>query len=450
MEPGAARVAGDTGSPVFGVPDHWMPNRTHVHADLMCTARLQRHTQQCHVFVLPRRQATVVGDRRPPVVDNGHPRRVVGVASDRRLDRPGGVVERPEDQRPVLPADFAPPQLVLEDPVGRGIPCDEKYPGRVAIEAVNDAPAGFIRQVTKLGKAIEEPAGEGSASDSRSGMDDDTGRLVHHDRSLALEDHLERHRWIRLDRRLHLRNLCFDTHSGGEADRGRDRSPIHEDTFTVEETAGDGTTQPGHRGEDLVRPMLIECVGNDECGQESTPNHGGEEQQGNPTRDGGISYVERRDPPPADPVDHRTIEKPVTAEGAIDEIADGTTEHHPEGDRLDAPRCIAQDDEDQHDDTDGDDADERTAVLEQREGGTGVRRQPQPQEAVDDDDVTLGERTQSPCLRELVERNDDRGDDERQPAITQTLPAASTTVVAYGSASSLASGIGFPVTSHMP
>ena len=72
------------------------------------------------------------------------------------------------------------------------------------------------------------------------------------------------------------------------------------------------------------------------------------------------------------------------------------------------------------------------------------------QEVVDDDDRAISELIDRPPLGELVDDNDDRSNSERRQPIVQSRLAASTVVVAYGRASSRATGIGSPVTSHIP
>jgi len=72
------------------------------------------------------------------------------------------------------------------------------------------------------------------------------------------------------------------------------------------------------------------------------------------------------------------------------------------------------------------------------------------EEVVDEHDRPIGQRADRPRLGKLIDDEDDERDEQRPKAQIQPRVAASTVVVAYGSASSLASGISFPVTSHMP
>ena len=49
----------------------------------------------------------------------------------------------------------------------------------------------------------------------------------------------------------------------------------------------------------------------------------------------------------------------VTTQDPVENVAEGSTEHKPEGDGLDPPGCVAQDDHDRDDDTDRDDGNNR-------------------------------------------------------------------------------------------
>lgn len=72
------------------------------------------------------------------------------------------------------------------------------------------------------------------------------------------------------------------------------------------------------------------------------------------------------------------------------------------------------------------------------------------EEILNEDDRTIRERGLGPCLRELIRDDDHNGDKGRQLPDVQIRFAASTVVVAYGSASNRAIGIGCPVISHVP
>ena len=71
-------------------------------------------------------------------------------------------------------------------------------------------------------------------------------------------------------------------------------------------------------------------------------------------------------------------------------------------------------------------------------------------EVLDEDDRLAGKGADHPPLGELVDENDNRCNGEGRLSVAQSRLAASTVVVAYGRASSLARGIGSPVTSHIP
>lgn len=174
------------------------------------------------------------------------------------------------------------------------------------------------------------------------------------------------------------------------------------------------------------------------------------QQQADAKRDAHIRNVEGRKEREIDEVDNPAVEEPVSACDAIDEIADRTTENHPECNGLAPTGCVRQDEHDHTDDDDRNNCENRAALGEHRERSTRVVGQPELEEVGDDDNRPGRQNCLCPPFRQLIQDNDASRDGQRQLNVGQMRFAASTVVVAYGSASSRATGIGSPVTSHMP
>ena len=179
-------------------------------------------------------------------------------------------------------------------------------------------------------------------------------------------------------------------------------------------------------------------------------DEGGEEQEGDTDGHTGVSNIERRKEREIDEVHDSAIEKTLTAEQSIEEVADRSTEYQAKGDSLELSRRVAKDKDDQADDPEHHNGDQRPRVGQNRKGCTGVEGQSQLEEVVDDDDRPISEFVDRPPLGDLIDNNDNRSDSERRQPVAQRRLAASTVVVAYGRASSRATGIGSPVTSHIP
>ena len=83
----------------------------------------------------------VAGHRRPPVGTTRHPRPVLRVAPDRRLDPPDRRRHAALDERQVRLLDPARLELRHERGLRRVVPGDHQQPARVAVEAMDDARA---------------------------------------------------------------------------------------------------------------------------------------------------------------------------------------------------------------------------------------------------------------------------------------------------------------------
>ncbi len=151
-----------------------------------------------------------------------------------------------------------------------------------------------------------------------------------------------------------------------------------------------------------------------------------------------------------DEIDDTPIEPPIPAEHPVDEVPKGSTENETEGDSLDPARCVTEYNHDHDDDTDRNNGEDRTLVGKEREASARIEGQPEHQDVLDNDDRCIREGVDGPCLGQLVNRCDNDSNNNSKLSVAQPLWAAPTVVVAYGIASNLATGIGSPVTSHIP
>ena len=151
-----------------------------------------------------------------------------------------------------------------------------------------------------------------------------------------------------------------------------------------------------------------------------------------------------------DEVNNGSVEPSIPSKKSIDEVADGSAKHQSESHSLDATGCVAEHVHDQSNNADCHDREQRTPIGEDRKACTGVECEPELHNTVDDDDRAVRKCVDGPRLRELVHSSDSDANRNRELPIAQPRCAACTVVVAYGIASSRASGIGSPVTSHIP
>lgn len=151
-----------------------------------------------------------------------------------------------------------------------------------------------------------------------------------------------------------------------------------------------------------------------------------------------------------DEIDHTSVEPAITTEDPVNEVPKRAAEHEAEGDSFDTSGCVAKDNHDRDDDADCNNRENRTLIGEDREACARVEGEPELEDTLDNNDGRISERVDSPCLGQLVDRRNNDADDNSELSVAQPRCAASTVVVAYGIASSRASGIGSPVTSHIP
>lgn len=176
----------------------------------------------------------------------------------------------------------------------------------------------------------------------------------------------------------------------------------------------------------------------------------GEQQEDDTDCYAGIRDIECRKEREVDEVNDSAIQEAVATEQPVEEVADGSTKNQAERYRLELLRRIAKDEDDQADDAKHNDGNQWSRVGQYRKRRTGVEGQPQLKEIVNDNDRAISEFVDRPPFGDLVDNNDNRSYSKRRQPVAQTRFAASTVVVAYGRASSRATGIGSPVTSHIP
>jgi hypothetical protein len=151
-----------------------------------------------------------------------------------------------------------------------------------------------------------------------------------------------------------------------------------------------------------------------------------------------------------DEVDDSAVEPSVSTKDPVYQVSQRSSKDEAKGNSLDTARRITEDDHDHHDDADRHNGKDRALIGEQRETGPCVEREPEVEHVRDDDNRCVSERVDSPRFGDLVDRCNNDSDDNRKLSVAQPRWAASTVIVAYGIASSRATGIGSPVTSHIP
>ncbi len=204
-----------------------------VHADLVGATGLQpalEASERGGRAVAP--DHAVLRARRAPVDDDRHPCRVGGIAPDRGIDdavhrlrmtphhrvvaTPGGVGGELGDQR----------RCRL---VGAG---DDQQSRAAGVEAMDDArPVLITRPPRQIGEVMEEPVHERAPRMAGARVDDQPGRLVHHDDRVVDVDDPELHVALRLRSR-----------------RARDRGGIDRDLGPL------GETRPARRRHRAVDP----------------------------------------------------------------------------------------------------------------------------------------------------------------------------------------------------
>ncbi len=117
-----------------------------------------------------------------------HPVAMVGMPSERRLDRAGAAVRLTPDEGPIVPQQRARAPVVGEDvgeaPMGTVRLGRDHQPGRVLVEPVHDAGAAHAADARQAVAAMAQQGVDQSAG----GV---TGRRMHHEpRGLVDDDHV--------------------------------------------------------------------------------------------------------------------------------------------------------------------------------------------------------------------------------------------------------------------
>ena len=138
-----------------------------------------------------------------------------------------------------------------------------------------------------------------------------------------------------------------------------------------------------------------------------------QQQQRHPDRDACVGDVEVGDEPEIDPVGDSPIEQAGPAGEAIDEIADGATEHQTQSDQVRPVIDAAKGKENHAHCHHRENRNDLAATLEEPERGAGVLGKLETEEAGNDVDVGITEGRTSPGFGELIDCNNCDGYAER-------------------------------------
>ena len=191
MARGRLARGGRAGATVERVARHRVADRGEVDADLVRAAAVDADAEQRGaVEALERapagpRLASARGSHRHALAANR-------VAADRPVDLAGRARGDPEHERHVLLLDRARGELARERPVRRIVLGDDQQPGRAAVEPVHDAGAEHAPDPGQVAHPGEQRVDERAARGTRTGVDDQAGRLVHDDDRLVLVHHAQR------------------------------------------------------------------------------------------------------------------------------------------------------------------------------------------------------------------------------------------------------------------
>ena len=179
---GQARAAA-----VHRVADQRQPGMRHVDPDLVGAPGLQAYPQVAvgAVFALD----AEVGNGGLARTHHGLALAIARMPADGRIDGAPGNGDAGDDAM-VLAGDRALMELGDQAVVRRQVARDHHQPGRVLVQAVDDARAGNRLQAAV---EVQQPVLQGPARVSRRGMDDEAGRLVDNEDVLVFMDDGEIH-----------------------------------------------------------------------------------------------------------------------------------------------------------------------------------------------------------------------------------------------------------------
>ena len=181
----AGRTAPRRAAGVHGVAGHGMVDGRQVDADLVGPPGDEVQLQE-----RPQREAladAVSGGRRAPVRHDGHPRAVVRVAADGRLDPPHGRRRCAGHEGQVGLLDPAGLELGHQGGLGAIVLGDHQQAAGVAVQAVHDAGAGDPGDAPVDGAgAPQQGVDERAGGMAGAGVRDQAGRLVDHQQVLVL------------------------------------------------------------------------------------------------------------------------------------------------------------------------------------------------------------------------------------------------------------------------
>lgn len=167
--------------------------------------------------------------------------------------------------------------------------------------------------------------------------------------------------------------------------------------------------------------------------------------------DSGISDIECGYPPEVYPVDHPPVEKAVSTENSIDEVADGSPHDQAEGDHFESRPVNSQGPGKRSRDGDRSYPENRAGILEEPKGSPGILGVGKGEKAWNDLNGVALKLDRCPAFGQGINDHDSR----RQPdsdnvSADQAIRAQSTQSVTYGKTSRRASGMLLPQLSQIP
>ena len=158
-----------------------------VHPDLVSSAGDQVQLEQ-----RPAGEALadpISGHCRPPGRDNGHPRPMTGISSNRRLDAPGVGNDGALNQSQIRLLDVAVLELGHQAGLGLVVLGHHQQAARVAVKTMDDTRTLHAGDAAVLGAACQQGIDERATGMTRRRMNDQTRGLVDDQQVLVFVDH---------------------------------------------------------------------------------------------------------------------------------------------------------------------------------------------------------------------------------------------------------------------
>jgi hypothetical protein len=244
--------------PVEQVTHARVPDRGHVHPDLMGAAGFQVDRYQAGGAEGLER--VVMGHAGPPVADHGEPAVARGVPADRRVHGAAQRVGMSLDQRMIALVHRALPEGALQRAVGPLALGHHHHARGVRVQAVHDALA-FGRAAGGHGVPGRlEAADDGRAGPAGRRMGGHAARFVHHHDVVVLVEHLEAFDRAGRLRRPWRGQRDLELITGQDAVRLGGRPPAKQHEAIRDELRGLGPGQAEHPRQGGVEPLSVQAV----------------------------------------------------------------------------------------------------------------------------------------------------------------------------------------------